>query len=73
LRLRLALADKLAALNRDEELFDNYRCLLDELPDYADAPAIARKLLALAEKLGRAADAAKYRALTNAPGRTNAP
>jgi len=73
LRLRLALAEKLAALNRDEELFDNYRCLLDELPDYADAPAIARKLLALAEKLGRAADAAKYRALTNAPGRTNAP
>lgn len=73
LRLRLALAEKLAALDRNEELYENYRRWLEELPDYPDAPTIARKLLALADKLGRAEDAAKYRALTNANGRLHAP
>ncbi|MDW8308707.1 MAG: TIGR03790 family protein, partial [Verrucomicrobiales bacterium] len=73
LRLRLALAEKLAALNRDEELYENYQRLLEETPGYPDTPAIARKLLTLAEKLGRAEDAAKYRALTNSASRTNGP
>lgn len=73
LRLRLALAERLAALNRDAELYENYQRLLDEMPGYPDAPAIYRKLLALAEKLGRAAEAEKYRALIASPARTNAP
>lgn len=73
LRLRLALAEKLAALNREEELYENYQRLLEEMPTYPDAPVIARKLLAMAEKLHRTDDAAKYRALTNSAGRHPAP
>lgn len=73
LRLRLALAEKLASLGRNEEVYEDYLRLLEEMPGYPDAPAIARKLMALAEKLGRAEEAAKYRALTNSGGRTNTP
>ena len=60
LRLRLALGEKLMSLTRDEDAFVNYRKFLDENAAYPDKLPVYRKLAALAQKLGRAADAAKY-------------
>ncbi len=59
-RLRLTLGEKLAALNRDEEAYQNYQKFLEESPDYPDKFAIYNKLLPLAQKLGRKNDATKY-------------
>lgn len=60
LRLRLTLGDKLAALAREPEAYDDYQALLQELPDYPDKLAIFQKLLPLAQKLKKTADAEKY-------------
>ena len=54
LRLRLTLADKLAAQNRDADALENYRLLLKESPDYPGAPAIKEKLQALEHKIAAA-------------------
>jgi tetratricopeptide (TPR) repeat protein len=62
LRLRLQLADKLQALDRDEDAFANYEKLLEEFPAHTDKLATSRKLLALAQKLGKTEAAAKYEA-----------
>jgi uncharacterized protein (TIGR03790 family) len=62
LRLRLQLADKLPALDRDEDAFANYEKLLEEFPAHTDKLATSRKLLALAQKLGKTEAAAKYEA-----------
>jgi len=62
IRLRLALGERLTALNREAEAYDNYEKLLQESPDYPDKPAIYRLLLPLAKKLGKTADAEKYQA-----------
>lgn len=60
LRLRLVLGEKLEALNRDEEAFANNEKLLAENPMLPDKLPSYRKLLALAQKLGRADAVAKY-------------
>jgi uncharacterized protein (TIGR03790 family) len=64
-RLRLTLAEKLLALDRTEEAYENYRKLLDEFPDYPDKLTLCRKLLPLAQKLDKKADAEKYEAEIN--------
>jgi uncharacterized protein (TIGR03790 family) len=66
LRLRLALGEKLAALNRDElananqKAYEDYQKLLQEAPDYPDKPAIYRRLLPLAQKLNKKTEAEQY-------------
>ena len=70
-RLRLTLGDKLIALNRDEEAFVNFQKFLEENPAYSDKLPIYRKLLVLAQKLGKKDDATKFeeqiKALGGAP------
>jgi uncharacterized protein (TIGR03790 family) len=61
-RLLLTLAEKLAELERQQEAYEDYQKLLQEFPDYPDKLAICRKLLALAQKLGKKADAEQYEA-----------
>lgn len=76
IRLRLTLGEKLVALNRDADAYENYQKFLDESLDYPDLLSIYRKLLPLAQKLGRKADAAKYGEqinLTNAPAAAKSP
>lgn len=60
IRLRLTLGDRLLALDRNEEAFANFQQFLVETPNYPDKLAIYRKLLPLAQKLGKTSDAAKY-------------
>jgi uncharacterized protein (TIGR03790 family) len=71
IRLRRTLGEKLTALNRDEDAYVNYQKLLEESPDYADTLSIYRKLLPLAQKLGKQDEAAKYDAKVNPPNPTN--
>ena len=59
IRLRLELGEKLAALSRDEDAYLNYQKFLEESPDYPDKVSIYRKLLPLAQKLGKKDDAMK--------------
>ena len=61
-RLLLALAEKLPALDRQHEAYEDYQKLLQEFPDYPDKLAICRKLLPLAQQLGKQADAEQYEA-----------
>ena len=61
-RLRLTLAEKLLALDRQPEAFEDYQKLLHEFPDHPDKLALYGKLLALAQKLGKQADAENYQA-----------
>jgi len=60
IRLDLALGERLLALNRDADAYDNYQALLQDVPDYPDKPAVLQKLLLLAQKLGKKEDAEKY-------------
>jgi tetratricopeptide (TPR) repeat protein len=71
LRLRLTLGQKLAALDRQEEAYEDYQKLLQEAPDYPDKPAIYRRLLPLARKLNKNADAQLYEAALRPPTATN--
>ena len=64
-RLLLTLAEKLPALDRQQEAYEDYQKLLHEFPDYPDKLAIYRKLLPLAQKLDKKADAEKYEAEIN--------
>jgi uncharacterized protein (TIGR03790 family) len=64
-RLRLALGEKLAASNFHEKASNEYTALLQENPDYPNKTDLYRKLLALARKLGRNEDAAKYEQVIN--------
>ena len=61
-RLRLTLAEKLLALDRQPEAYAEYQKLLDERPDYPDQLGLYRKLLPLSQKLDKKADAEKYEA-----------
>ena len=65
IRLRLMLGEKLAALSRDEDAYLNYQKFLEESPDYPDKLSIYRKLLPLAQKLGKQYDAEKYQRQIN--------
>jgi tetratricopeptide (TPR) repeat protein len=65
LRLRLTLGEKLLALDRASEAYEQYQQVLQENPAYPDKLAIYRKLLALAQKLDKKADAEAYQAAIN--------
>jgi len=64
IRIRLALGDKLEEQNQDQQAYDNYEKLLSESPDYPGRMNIYRKLLALAKKLNKPDEIARYEALT---------
>jgi tetratricopeptide (TPR) repeat protein len=59
-RLRLALAEKLTAQNRDEDALAQYKLLVEQAPEGFDLYPMYVKLVALAEKLGQKEDAAKF-------------
>jgi uncharacterized protein (TIGR03790 family) len=61
-RLRLTLAERLLALDRFQETYEDYQKLLQEFPDYPDKLAILRKLFPLALKLDKKTEAAQYKA-----------
>ncbi len=61
-RLLLTLAEKLVALDRQQEAYETYQRLLHEFPGYPDKLTLYRKLLPLAQKLDQKADAEKYEA-----------
>jgi uncharacterized protein (TIGR03790 family) len=61
-RLLLTLGDKLLALDRVPDAYGDYQRLLREVPDYPDKLSIYRKLLPLAQKLDKKADAEQYEA-----------
>jgi len=61
-RLTLELGDKLLALEREPEAYDYYQALLVKCPDYPEKLMLTKKLLALAQKLNKKADADKYEA-----------
>jgi uncharacterized protein (TIGR03790 family) len=60
LRLLLTLGEKLPSLNRAPEAYAMYQKLLEQFPQYPDKLAIYKKLLPLAVKLNKQADADKY-------------
>jgi uncharacterized protein (TIGR03790 family) len=62
LRLRLTLGEKLLALDRAPEAYEQYQKLLQELPTYPDKLGIYKKLLELAQKLDKKTDAERYQA-----------
>jgi tetratricopeptide (TPR) repeat protein len=62
LRLRLTLGERLPALDRAPEAYADYQKLLQEFPAYPDQLAIYKKLLSLAQKLDKTADAETYQA-----------
>ena len=72
IRLRLTVGDKLLSLERNEEALANFQKFLEENPSYPDLLEIYRKLLPLAQKLGKKDEAAKwenYLNTTNAPAK----
>jgi len=62
IRLRLTLGEKLLAQGQPAEAYAQYRKLLEEAPAYPDKLAIYQKLLPLAQKLDKKADADAYQA-----------
>ena len=62
IRLRLTLGERLLALARDTDAYENYQKFLTECPDYPDKLVIYKKLLPLAQKLNKKADAEGYEA-----------
>ena len=64
IRLQLTLGDKLEDQNRNQEAYDNYEQLLQESTDYPGRMMIYQKLLALARKLNKPDEVARYEALT---------
>jgi hypothetical protein len=59
-RLRLRLAEKLATVNRDQEVVENLAKLLQENSDYPAKVDIYKRLADLAHKLGKKEAAASY-------------
>jgi tetratricopeptide (TPR) repeat protein len=62
IRVTLELGEKLRALNKEEEAYDFYVALLKECPDYPKKRDIVQKLLPLARKMNKDADAQKFEA-----------
>ena len=62
IRLLLSLGEKLLAQGLTQESYDTYRQLLNEYPYYPDKVVICMKLLHLANKLDKKAEAAEYEA-----------
>jgi len=69
IRLRLVLGDRLEQQGRDQEAYDDYQALLRESPDYPGRTAVYQKLLALARKLNKPDEVARYEALTRPPAK----
>lgn len=67
LRLRLTLGERLAALNQDAEAYADYEELLREFPDYPDKLGVYRRMLPLAQKLDKKADAERFERELNPP------
>ncbi len=63
IRIRLMLGEKLEQQNQDQEAYDDYQKLLQESPDYPGRRRIYQKLLALARKLNKPDEVARYEAL----------
>jgi tetratricopeptide (TPR) repeat protein len=61
----LTLGEKLIALERYQEAYEDYQKLLREFPSYPDKLAICRKLLPLAMILKKKTEAAQYEAEIN--------
>jgi uncharacterized protein (TIGR03790 family) len=61
-RLRLTLGERLAALDREPEAYEDYQRLVQENPAYPDKVAVLRKLVALARKLDKNSDVETYEA-----------
>jgi uncharacterized protein (TIGR03790 family) len=59
-RVMLVLATRLIALDREPEAYAVYQEFVKQFPDYPDQSVIYRQLFALAQKLGKSEDAAKY-------------
>jgi tetratricopeptide (TPR) repeat protein len=64
LRIRLTLGEKLEEQKQDQRAYDNYEELLSEFTDYPGRMNIYQKLLALARKLNKPDEIARYEALT---------
>ncbi len=64
IRLRLTLGGKLEDQSQNQAAYDDYQQLLQESPDYPGKMIIYRKLLALARKLNKPDEVARYEALT---------
>jgi uncharacterized protein (TIGR03790 family) len=64
IRIRLTLGKRLEQQNQNQAAYDNYQKLLRESPDYPGRTSIYQKLLALARKLNKPDDVARYEALT---------
>jgi tetratricopeptide (TPR) repeat protein len=62
IRITLELGEKLRALNKEEEAYDYYQALLKACPDYPHKRDIVQRLLPLARKMNKNADAEKYEA-----------
>jgi uncharacterized protein (TIGR03790 family) len=60
LRLRLRLGERLLAQAQDAEAYDNYQKMLMEFADYPDKQAVYKKLVTLAHKLNKTAEAERY-------------
>ena len=66
----LALASQLVAQDREPEAYAVYEQFVEKCRDYPARGDILRKLVALAQKLGKTGDAARYEREINQP---NAP
>jgi tetratricopeptide (TPR) repeat protein len=69
LRLLLTLTARLSALDRNAEAYANCQQLLELYPQYPDRVSLFRKLVALAQKLNKKAEAEKYDAQAQAESR----
>jgi hypothetical protein len=67
LRLRLALAERLAEVEQPAEAFACLDRLLEENPRHPDATGVHRRMLSLARKAGDAAAVKRMEALLQPP------
>ena len=59
-RLMQTLGEKLVALGREKEAYEVYQQFLTAFPDHPDRLSLWSRLLPLAKKLGKTADAARF-------------
>jgi len=66
IRLHLTLGERLVALDREPEAYEDYQQLVQENPAYSDRVTVLRKLVALARKLDKKSDVETYEAAIRA-------
>ncbi len=64
-RIMLDLAPRLSAQDRNGDAFEVYQNFVKDFPDYADLPAIYRRLIELAHVLNKKEDEARYQTELN--------